>query len=122
MTVAMGDERNPVIEAVWLATPVLTYNPYQSGNNNNLFITVVLPIVGGVILLGVAAFLMFRHLKKRKAATDGTVMESDVMVVESDVTVVESDGTVSEASELLETEENDLSEEETECTPEQQDE
>lgn len=69
VTIAFGDDRNPVIEAVWSATPVLTHDPYQSGNNNNVLITVVLPIVGVVVLIGVATFLTLRYLKKRKGAT-----------------------------------------------------
>ena len=67
VTLAFGDDRSLVIEAVWSATPVLTYNPYQSGNNNNVFITVVLPIVGGAAVIGVATYLTLRYLKKRKA-------------------------------------------------------
>lgn len=68
VTIAFGDERNLVIEAVWSSTPVLTYNPYQSGNNNNVFMTVVLPIVGGMAVIGVATYLTLRYLKKRKAS------------------------------------------------------
>ena len=83
VTIAFGDERNPVIEAVWSATPVLTYDPYQSGNNNNVFMTIVLPIIGGVALLGVAAFLTFRYLKKRKATMpEDAIVECDEIEAE----------------------------------------
>lgn len=93
VTVAFGDDRNPVIEAVWSATPVLTYDPYQSGNNNNVFMTIVLPIIGGVVLLGVAAFLTLRYLKKRKAAMpDDTIAESD----EPEAEVLPENGTETE--------------------------
>lgn len=67
-TLAMGDERNPIYEAVYSATPVLNYDPYGSGNNNNVFMTVVLPIVGAVVLLGAAALVTWQVLKKRKPA------------------------------------------------------
>ena len=77
VTIAFGDERNPVIEAVWSSTPVLTYNPYQSGNNNNVFMTVVLPIVGGVAVIGVATYLTLRYLKKRKASVTEVVAEEN---------------------------------------------
>ncbi len=75
VTIAFGDDRTPVVEAVWSSTPVLTYNPYQSGNNNNVFITVVLPITGGVAVIGVAIYLTLRYLKKRKASVTEAVAE-----------------------------------------------
>ena len=53
----------------------MTYNPYQSGNNNNVFMTVVLPIVGGVAVVGVATYLTLRYLKKRKACVTEVVAE-----------------------------------------------
>lgn len=73
VTVAMGDDRTPTYEAVFSTTPITVGDPYASGHNNNVFLTVVLPIAGGVFVIGVAGvILLLRRRKKKKAASEDT--------------------------------------------------
>ena len=91
ITLAMGDNRNLVYEALYSQTEIPLVDPYRSGNNNNAFLTVVLPILGGVALLVAAVVIILRVIKKRKTlkvakapeACNGT---SENLTAQTDVT------------------------------------
>lgn len=70
VTLAMGDDRNLVYEALYSQTEIPLVDPYRSGNNNNAFLTVVLPILGGVALVVAAVVIVLRVIKKRKTLID----------------------------------------------------
>jgi hypothetical protein len=66
---AIGDERVIVIDAVFASAPVVVGDPYLSGNNNNFTLTVIVPIVGSVLLVGIVTWVVIaKKRKKRKAA------------------------------------------------------
>ena len=65
ITIAIGDVREPVYEAVYIATPLNTEDPYQSGHNNNVFLSVVLPIVLSVLGVAAVAVTVYILYKKR---------------------------------------------------------
>jgi hypothetical protein len=67
VTVAYGDERTMVIEASFIATEIPAKDPYKSLHNNNLFLTVILPIVAATVVLTVGGLVFFKQRKKRKA-------------------------------------------------------
>ncbi|MBE6554299.1 MAG: hypothetical protein E7666_08160, partial [Ruminococcaceae bacterium] len=66
VTIAYGDDRNPVYEAVFSVTPVAVYHHKLALIDT--IVLIVLPIVGGVTLLGVAALIVRRVIKKKKAS------------------------------------------------------
>ena len=66
VTVAYGADRNPIFEAVFVATEIPKVDPYKSLHNNNLFLTVILPIFLSVVAAGVIALIVLKTLKKRK--------------------------------------------------------
>lgn len=85
-TVAAGEERNPVYEAVFSKAPVSGEDPFNAGANNNGLFTKTIPIAAScvVLLVGVILLIRFRKplmakLKKQprtekteKGTTDGT--------------------------------------------------
>ena len=75
LSVALGEQRNLVYEATFLATLTLSEDPYLSGNNNNLLLSRVLPIGLGILLLIVAAILLWRYYRRRGGKVLETVDE-----------------------------------------------
>jgi len=70
VTIAMGDERTVIVDAVFTAAPKTVGNPYDSGNNNNVMLTVIAPIVGGsllVVIVGIVVFVKIRKKRKLRA-------------------------------------------------------
>ena len=49
-----------------MATEIPKVDPYKSLHNNNLFLTVILPIFLSVVAAGVIALIVLKTLKKRK--------------------------------------------------------
>ncbi len=65
-TIAIGSNRDLVYEAIYTSSPINSGDPYQSGHNNNVFLSIVLPIllsVLGVVAIGVVTLVL---LKKKK--------------------------------------------------------
>ena len=60
---ATGEEENLVFEAVF--TQSQTVNDYETGNDNNTLVTVILPCVGAVVVL-VVAFLIVNRIVRKK--------------------------------------------------------
>ena len=60
---ATGEEENLVFEAVF--TQSQTVNDYETGNDNNTLVTVILPCVGAVVVLVVAFLIVNRIVRKR---------------------------------------------------------
>lgn len=73
--VAIGEVRNQVYEATFLATLIPEGDPYLSGNNNNLLLTRFLPMAGGGVILIVAALLLWRSYKHRMARKEEPITE-----------------------------------------------
>lgn len=66
LSIAMGDERDVVIDAIFTATPKTVGNPYHSGNNNNVTLTVIAPIVGGALIVLIAGGVFFLKIRKKR--------------------------------------------------------
>ncbi len=68
-TLAMGDELSPMYEAIFIANERFEKDPSLSTENTNRFMTVYLPIIGGVLLIvGLVTFLLVRARKTRQPA------------------------------------------------------
>lgn len=67
-TIAVGEDTSPVFEAVFSKTALNAKDPYKAQGNNNRFLTVVLPILLGVVAIAVGAVIFLRLCKKRKTA------------------------------------------------------
>ena len=80
-TVAAGEDRNPVYEAVFSKSPVSGEDPFDAGVNNNGLFTKTIPIACAclVVLVGVIVFLRVRARKKKKlrAQAEATVGEAE---------------------------------------------
>ncbi len=74
-TLAVGEERELVFEAVISKTLLEGKDPYHSGNDNNRFLTTYLPIALGVVALAVGAFFLLRHRKKKMVSIADTLVE-----------------------------------------------
>ncbi|MBR3895087.1 MAG: InlB B-repeat-containing protein [Clostridia bacterium] len=66
VTVAYGDDRNPVYEAIFSVTPIPVYN--HSLSTIDVIVLIVLPIVIGLTLIGGGFLIVRRVIKKKKAA------------------------------------------------------
>ena len=64
----MGEDRTPIYEAQFSPSPISDVDPYLSGRNNNVLLTVILPIASVVMFLLIVFFIVKRVLKKRKMA------------------------------------------------------
>ncbi|MBE6601773.1 MAG: hypothetical protein E7637_04630 [Ruminococcaceae bacterium] len=64
---AIGEVRELYFDAIFEAFPVTHGNPYHSGRNNNFMLTVILPILAAVLVVGITAFVVRRKRKKKKA-------------------------------------------------------
>ena len=80
VTVAYGAERTQVIEAIFIATEIPAKDPYKSLYNNNLFLTVILPILLGVTAVAIGLLIFFKKRKKRKQLTDPQRLCTEVAV------------------------------------------
>ena len=66
VTIAMGDERTIVVDAVFTAAPKTVGDPYNSGNNNNVMLTVIIPIVGGTLLVVITGIVVLVKVRKKR--------------------------------------------------------
>ena len=61
--IVTGDEENLVFEASFAQSQII--DDYDTGHNNDVVVTVILPIVGGVLVL-LVAFLITRRIIRKK--------------------------------------------------------
>lgn len=61
--IVMGEEEELVFEASFAESKIV--NDYDTGNNNNVLVTVVLPIVGAVVVLLIAFLILWRIVRKK---------------------------------------------------------
>lgn len=66
ITVAYGDDRNPVYEAVFSATPIVV--DHHKLSRIDIIVTIVLPIVGVLAVVAIGVLVTLRVLKKKKAS------------------------------------------------------
>ena len=100
--IAYGDDRNPIYEAVFSATPIVIQEHRLS--RIDIIVTIILPIVGIVLVLGMIAFGVWYLVKKKKHATV-TVKECSDEPAEKVTEETEPRETTAEPSESTETQE-----------------
>lgn len=72
VTIAMGEERELVFSAVFSKTLLQGEDPYTQDGNNNRLLTVFLPILLAVIVLGGVGALLLLRRKRRAQKTEET--------------------------------------------------
>ena len=94
VSIAMGDDRTPVIEAIFAATPKTEGNPYLSGNNNNFTLTVVLPIFAALCIALIVLIVLLKKRKKRRLkAAAAAVLAAEPTAEASEVADTEAAST-----------------------------
>lgn len=86
-TLAIGDDRAPIYEAIFTATPITTEDPYQSGHNNNMFFSVVLPILLVIAVLIAVWVMIVRRMRrntKQKTAQKANVTRLRTVTTQAD--------------------------------------
>jgi hypothetical protein len=66
LTIAVGDDLAPVLEAIFTANERNVVDQFLSTGNNDWVVTVALPIFGGVVLLLVGLLIFFKVRKKKR--------------------------------------------------------
>lgn len=75
ITVAYGEDRNPVYEAVFSVTPIEV--DHHKMSTIDVVVLIVLPIVGGLALIGVGVLIALRVIKKKKASVSAMVTATE---------------------------------------------
>ncbi len=97
ITVAYGDDRNPIYEAVFSATPIAVYQTKLSVID--IILLIVLPIVGGLALVGGGVLITLRVIKKKKVSAS--------VAIEPESEVEEAADTKADKSEAFDEETSD---------------
>ena len=68
VTIAIGENRELSYQAVFSKNLLNGVDPYHSGNNNNLLLNTILPIVLAVLAVGIGVIVFFKLRQKRRSA------------------------------------------------------